>query len=280
MNFLYIMGLLSTLLTYPTQVNSQNSIKNKKTEQFLVKSKCDLAKNTIEKAGNQKNIALVNYDASSQTATITYNENKTSTSEILKKIALAGFDNAEYMAPDEAYAKLDKECQYPRDKKMVMNHQEMNHSHHNKTESSQQQNQLTPFFDSYFSLKDAFVKANDSDVSKQITVFSKALAAVEMGKLSHDAHMVWMEILKDLETTSHQLSQEKNIEKQRVIFSKLSEPMYKLAQKAHLGYTVYYQTCPMFNGGSNWLSKDESIKNPFYGNKMLTCGSTIETINK
>ncbi|MGV0966914.1 hypothetical protein [Empedobacter falsenii] len=54
--------------------------------------------------------------------------------------------------------------------------------------------------------------------------------------------------------------------------------MYKLAQKANLGYTVYYQNCPMFNGGSNWLSKDSAIKNPFYGNMMLKCGSTVETL--
>ena len=87
-----------------------------------------------------------------------------------------------------------------------------------------------------------------------------------------------MEVLKDLESTSKQLVQEKNIEKQRTTFAKLSVPMHKLAQKANLGYTVYYQNCPMYNGGSNWLSKDSDIKNPFYGNMMLTCGSTIETL--
>ena len=90
--------------------------------------------------------------------------------------------------------------------------------------------------------------------------------------------MIGMEVLNDLETTAKQLSQEKNIEKQRSTFAKLSQPMYKLAQKANLGYTVYYQNCPMFNGGSNWLSKDSDIKNPFYGNMMLTCGSTVETL--
>ena len=87
-----------------------------------------------------------------------------------------------------------------------------------------------------------------------------------------------MEVLNNLVTTSKQLIQEINLNKQRISFAKLSEPMYKLAQKANLGYTVYYQNCPMFNGGSNWLSKDSDIKNPFYGNMMLTCGSTVETL--
>ncbi|MDH1601929.1 DUF3347 domain-containing protein [Empedobacter sp. GD03739] len=252
--------------------------KNQETKQFQVKGNCVNAKELIEKAGNQPRISKVDFDASTQIALITYNKAKTNSNEILKKVALAGFDNAEYMAPDEAYAKLEKDCQYSRDKKMTMNHKEMNHSNHTSNESSQQQNQLSLVFDAYFSLKDAFVKTNESEISKQITAFTKSISVVEMGKLSHESHMVWMEVLNDLETTSKLLSQEKNIEKQRIIFAKLSQPMYKLAQKANLGYTVYYQNCPMFDGGSNWLSKESAIKNPFYGNMMLTCGSTVETL--
>ncbi|STD54803.1 DUF3347 domain-containing protein [Empedobacter falsenii] len=252
--------------------------KNQETKQFQVKGNCVNAKELIEKAGNQPRISKVDFDASTQIALITYNKAKTNSNEILKKVALAGFDNAEYMAPDEAYAKLEKDCQYSRDKKMTMNHKEMNHSNHTSNESSQQQNQLSLVFDAYFSLKDAFVKTNESEISKQITAFSKSISAVEMGKLSHESHTIWMEALKDLETTSKQLVHEKNIDKQRAFFAKLSSPMYKLAQKANLGYTIYYQNCPMFNGGSNWLSKDSDIKNPFYGNIMLTCGGTIETL--
>ena len=233
--------------------------KNQETKQFQVKGSCANAKELIEKAGNQPRISKVDFDTTTQTASISYNKAKTNSNEILKNIALAGFDNAEYMAPDEAYAKLEKDCQYSRDKKMLMNHQEMDHSTHNQTEASQQKNQLSQVFDTYFSLKDAFVKANESE-------------------LSHESHMVWMEVLNDLEATSKQLVQEKNIDKQRSTFAKLSQSMYKLAQKANLGYTVYYQNCPMFNGGSNWLSKDSAIKNPFYGNMMLTCGSTVETL--
>ena len=86
--------------------------------------------------------------------------------------------------------------------------------------------------------------------------------------------------LKNVEAVSKQISQEKSIEKQRELFAKLTQPMYKLAKVANLNYAVYYQNCPMFNGGTNWLSKNESIKNPFYGNQMLTCGSTVETIKK
>ena len=253
-------------------------IKNAETNQFSVKGNCSDAKELIEKAGNQKKIASVVYDATTQTAEITVDKTKTNASEVLKKIALVGFDNTEYFAPNEAYAKLKKDCQYPRDKQMMPDHSGMNHSTHQQTNSSQESNQLSNVFEHYFKLKDAFVATNETEVKNQIAAFTKSIKAVEMGKLSHNVHMVWMEELNNLETNSASISTEKDIEKQRKLFSKVSESLYKLSKVAKLDYTVYYQNCPMFNGGSNWLSKEENIKNPYYGSKMLTCGSTVETL--
>lgn len=267
------------LLLFPTIAVSAQ-IKNLETKQFKVNGTCNSAKELIEKAGNQKRISKVDFDATSQIATISFDAKKTTSSEVLKKIALAGFDNSEYFAPDQAYQKLAKDCRYPRDKKMMMNHQEMDHSAHNQTKKQDNQNQLSMVYDAYFMLKDAFVATNQAEVNKQTLFFNKSISLVEMGKLSHETHMVWMEVLKDLEAVSKQISQEKSIEKQRELFAKLTQPMYKLAKVANLNYAVYYQNCPMFNGGTNWLSKNESIKNPFYGNQMLTCGSTVETIKK
>jgi len=280
MNFIYLLSVVSTMLTNPATAVGQNNIKNKETQKFHVKGICEESKEIIEKVGSQPRISKVDYDSVTQTATITYNKSKTNSQEILKKIALAGFDNSEYLAPDEAYLKLAKECQYPREKTMKLNHQSIDHSAPDQTKNQANQNQLSMVYDAYFMLKDAFVKADEIEISKQISVFSKSISIVDMGKLSHETHLVWMDVLKVLETTSNQLSQETNIDKQRLIFAKLAEPMAKVAQKAALGYTIYYQTCPMFNGGSNWLSKDENIRNPFYGNKMLTCGSTIKIIKK
>jgi Cu(I)/Ag(I) efflux system membrane fusion protein len=32
------------------------------------------------------------------------------------------------------------------------------------------------------------------------------------------------------------------------------------------------------NKGAKWLSSEEQIRNPFYGDVMLTCGSVVEVI--
>jgi len=41
---------------------------------------------------------------------------------------------------------------------------------------------------------------------------------------------------------------------------------------------LYKQYCPMYDGGSNWISDSEEIANPFYGSQMLKCGETVETL--
>ncbi|OOG69490.1 hypothetical protein B0E43_21085 [Algoriphagus sp. A40] len=68
---------------------------------------------------------------------------------------------------------------------------------------------------------------------------------------------------------------------QRIYSSGLSQPMYELMKLSTTGPTIYYQKCLMYNSGkgANWLSKESSIKNPYYGSIMMTFGSTVEKIN-
>ena len=68
----------------------------------------------IEKAGNVKNVASVDWNKDTGMATITYDATKTNKDEILKRIALVGYDNANYQAPAEVYKKLHGCCKYDR----------------------------------------------------------------------------------------------------------------------------------------------------------------------
>jgi len=56
--------------------------------------------------------------------------------------------------------------------------------------------------------------------------------------------------------------------------------VYQLLKVSSYEQPVYYQHCPMANGGkgANWLSKENAVKNPYYGSQMLSCGKTVETI--
>jgi hypothetical protein len=61
----------------------------------------------------------VDWNKDTKIATITYDEKKTNQDEILKRIALSGYDSDKFLAPDDVYAKLPECCQYERVNKTV-----------------------------------------------------------------------------------------------------------------------------------------------------------------
>lgn len=89
-------------------------IPNAKTVSVNVYGNCGMCKKTIEQAGNKRNKALVDWDAETKKAKITFNEKKTNIDKVLKRIAEAGYDNEKYYAPDDVYDELHGCCQYDR----------------------------------------------------------------------------------------------------------------------------------------------------------------------
>lgn len=89
-------------------------IQNSKTNAVKILGNCGMCKSTIEKAGNIKDVALVQWDKTTKIASITYDSIKTNPDEILKRIALAGYDSDKFIAPDEVYNNLHGCCQYDR----------------------------------------------------------------------------------------------------------------------------------------------------------------------
>ena len=85
-------------------------IKNTKTETIQINGNCAMCKKTIEKAGTIKKMVRVIWDMDSKMAILTYNSNTINQDVILKWIALAGYDNEKYLAPDDIYAKLPACC--------------------------------------------------------------------------------------------------------------------------------------------------------------------------
>src|SRR5690606_12335986 len=69
--------------------------------------------------GNIKKVAQVDWNKDTKTAVVTYDSTKTNQDEILKRIALAGYDSDQFLAPDDVYAKLPECCQYERVNKTV-----------------------------------------------------------------------------------------------------------------------------------------------------------------
>mgnify|MGYP003434716705 FL=1 len=275
---------ITILLSYTTCIAQ---IKNATNETVKIYGNCGMCEKTIEKAGNVKKVASVDWNQDTQMATISYDAKKTSKDEILKRIALAGYDSDSFLAPDDVYANLHGCCQYERVAKpaektdsAILKTESVDNTVHQMTMETQKSNQLTPVFDNYFELKDALVRTNPSMASEKSKELLSAIKSVKMDELETDVHNVWMKVLKNLQEDATHIADSKDVARQRDLFMSLSKNMYELTKVSKYEQPVYYQFCPMADNGNgaNWLSKENAVKNPYYGSKMMSCGKTIETI--
>ncbi|CAM3996605.1 DUF3347 domain-containing protein [Flavobacterium cucumis] len=276
--------MVATFVLLSITINAQ--INNATTETVTIYGNCGMCEAKIEKAGNIKKVAQVDWNQETQMATLTYDAAKTNPDEILKRIALAGYDSDQFLAPDDVYSKLPGCCQYDRVAKIPVKEVAMedhsNHANHQdmKVIATSKNTELQTVFDTYFLLKDVLITSDASATSTAAEKLVTALNNVKMDKLEMDVHMVWMKVFNQLKTDATQIATAKDIKKQRHHFVTLSNEMYSLMKVAKYDTTVYYQHCPMANDGkgANWLSKENEVKNPYYGSRMLTCGKTVETL--
>ena len=143
------------------------------------------------------------------------------------------------------------------------------------------QEQLSTVFTSYIELKDAFVASDAKKVQAEASETNGALAKVDMKLLSGAAHNDWMSYLTPIQNSLKEIQSSDDIGAQRKPFSALSDNLYKSVKAFGLGgKEAFYEFCPMAfnNEGAYWLSDEEKIRNPYFGDKMLTCGSVKEKL--
>ena len=97
-------------------------------------------------------------------------------------------------------------------------------------------------------------------------------------KISHNQ---WMKLEAEIKSSASSISNSDDIEKERVHFKQLSSDLAKAIQLFGINETVYYQYCPMVdnNIGAYWLSKEEKVFNPYFGEAMLSCGELKQVFN-
>lgn len=137
------------------------------------------------------------------------------------------------------------------------------------------QTALIPFL----KMKDAFVAGDTgqvSDFAKTTAEKMKAIGVNDLGKMEKSHISKSVEMLEAISSNPDLVNQRGHL----VI---LNENMVALAMNIKSpSKTLYVQKCPMANSnkGAVWLSTEKEIKNPYYGDQMLTCGSVIIVINE
>ena len=290
-NWKFWMILISPILSF-TACEAQ--IKNAKTENVKIFGNCGMCETTIEKAGNLKKVANVDWNKDNQMATITYDTTQTNQDEILKRIALSGYDSEKFLAPNDVYANLPGCCQYERAtpilEKIAESNEDttkaqltINHVDHKRDETTkpiQKVSPLTDVFDNYFAVKDALVKTDENVASAKAQKLLLHINALKVEQLSTDEKAVWTNVGKGLKDDVQKIADNKDISVQRAHFITLSKNIFDLIKVSKQNTPTYLQHCPMANDGkgADWLSKENVIKNPYYGAQMLSCGKIVQTI--
>lgn len=130
----------------------------------------------------------------------------------------------------------------------------------------------------YFDLKDALVADNNSEAKDLGASLTTVLNTFDTSMHSNENRNELKKIIEN--ATEHAKAVgNSTLEEQRKHFKPLSENMTQMIAITGTEGKVYEQYCPMYDGGTAWLSKKEEIRNPYYGSQMLTCGKVERVLN-
>jgi len=109
----------------------------------------------------------------------------------------------------------------------------------------------------------------------------KTVDGLNMALFTGESHNVWMGSSSDLKNTLQHVQHFKTLEEIRKAFQQVSNTMIGLETSFNTNdEALYVMHCPMANNnkGADWLSISKEVKNPYYGQSMLTCGEITKEI--
>jgi hypothetical protein len=128
----------------------------------------------------------------------------------------------------------------------------------------------------YYRVKNSLVADDAAVAQNKAKELIAAINAVEPNELTTAQKKTWTAHADKLLADSKRIA-ENNLEGQRDNFTTLSKDMFEVFKSLKINSaTIYQQYCPMKK--AIWLSETPDIKNPYFGEQMLSCGSTTETI--
>jgi hypothetical protein len=127
--------------------------------------------------------------------------------------------------------------------------------------------QLNAIYPYYQHLTAALVEADATEAKV-------AAAAIELGAKEIPG-------AGSISSLASKIAATNDIETQRIEFAALSNHFIALLKKAGIGGgELYIAHCPMASNdkGADWVTNSREIKNPYFGESMLTCGTIKETL--
>jgi hypothetical protein len=131
----------------------------------------------------------------------------------------------------------------------------------------------------YLVVKDALVASKINQSTQGAQKLTKSIQSLDATSLKQEEKKIFLQQKSNLIKLSEAIAGANDIEKQRAKFAELSVMLWPIIKSyGSPEQPLFYDYCPMKK--MYWISADEPIKNPYYGAKMLTCGSITEKSNK
>lgn len=149
--------------------------------------------------------------------------------------------------------------------------------------SEPMQTQIEQLVDQYMKLKDALVASDAQAAQAAANEVVTVAKAMPVATLTTDEKAYAEEKTQEVISSATSIASANDLAAQRENLELLSESVFSLAKAFNAAEgNLYYQHCPMAmnNKGGYWLSSNEEIRNPYFGESMLKCGSVEEVYKK
>lgn len=114
----------------------------------------------------------------------------------------------------------------------------------------------------YMTIKDALVATNKEDAAKAGLAMGTALNSFDISSYTEQQQKTLKDIVVDAKEHAEHISMSE-IEHQREHFKALSKDVTDMIAITGADSKVYQMNCPMYDGGSNWLSSSKEVQNPY-----------------
>lgn len=144
------------------------------------------------------------------------------------------------------------------------------------------QEQWDSLLNAYLKIKESLVQAEEANFPLYVEEFQGALQQINSQDLQEGSRSKWNERKKALEKAGSGMLSVESLEDRRQRFLVISEEMIKtISDFGSKNRTIFVNYCPMANSdqGAYWLSEMREIRNPYFGDAMLSCGEIVEEIN-
>lgn len=136
--------------------------------------------------------------------------------------------------------------------------------------------------DNYLALKDALVKEDSENAASLGKELLSLFPKFDVSGVANQQKVEVDTIIKNAtQQAKHIADNRDNIAKQRQHFEFLTKGIKDLIVITGSDRPLYEAYCPMYNNnkGGAWLSSSKEISNPYFGSKMLKCGSVQQEIS-